>query len=132
MYGNQAGRNMYIDLLVKIKNAEAVGKESVKTPYTKMDHAVADVLRRYGFLKKVEIKGRNPKRSLELTFNDERPIQGSKLLSKPSLRRYSGYSDLRPVKGGYGILVLSTSKGIKSGVEAKKEKLGGQLLFEIW
>jgi len=123
---------MYIDLMVQIKNAQAVGKDGLKTRYTKMDYAVAEVLRRYGFLNKVEIKGRNPKRSMEVSFNEERPIRGVKFISRPSLRKYAKAEDLRSVKGGHGILVLSTSQGIKSGVEAKKENIGGNLLFEIW
>ena len=123
---------MYIDLIVKIKNAEAVGKKSLKSNFSKMDYEVAQVLLRYGFLKKIDTKGRNPKRSLEVVFNEERLIQGTRFLSKPSLRRYSGHKDLRTVKGGYGISVVSTSSGIMSGFEAKKKRVGGQLLFEIW
>lgn len=123
---------MYIDLLVKAKNAEQAGKKSFKTPYSKMDHAVADQLVRYGFFKKTEIKGRAPKRSLEVVCNPDRPIQGVRFLSRPSLRRYSRHDALRPVKGGNGLLVISTSKGVMTGVQAKKEKVGGQVLFEIW
>ena len=123
---------MYIDLLVKAKNAEQAGKKSFKTPYSKMDHAVADQLVRYGFFKKTEIKGRSPKRSLEVVCNSDRPIHGKKFLSRPSLRRYGKYQEFRPVKGGNGIMVVSTSKGVMSGVQAKKDKIGGQVLFEIW
>jgi len=122
----------YIDLLIKTKNAEHAGKKSVKVRYSNMDFEVAKTLARYGFFKKVDVKGRNPKRSIELVFNNERLIQGLRFLSKPSLKRYSGYENLRPVKGGYGISVLSTSSGIKSNIEARKEKVGGQVLFEIW
>ncbi len=123
---------MYIDTLVKLKNATMAGKKTVRVRHTKMDHAVSEALLRYGFLKKIEVKGRVPKRSLELSLNAARPIEDIKFLSTPSLRRYGSYRDLSTVKGGRGILVLSTPKGIKSGVEAKREKVGGQFLFEVW
>ena len=123
---------MYIDLLIKIKNAEAARKDSLKTRHTQMDAAVVDVLARHGFLKKYEVKGRLPKRVIEIDFNLERPILGIKLLSRPSRRLYAGYKDFKTVKSGYGILVVSTPQGVMSGVEAKKKKVGGQLLFEIW
>lgn len=123
---------MYTDLLIRIKNATGAGKKTVRTRHTNMDHAVAEVLLRYGFLKKVEIKGRAPKRTLELALSAERPIEDVKFLSTPSLRRYAGYKDFRSVKGGRGILIVSTPQGVKSGLEARKEKVGGQLLCEIW
>jgi len=123
---------MYIDLLIKIKNAQAAGKKSLKSLHTKMDYAVAEVLRNSGFLKKIEIKGRSFKKVIEMHLNPERPIQGLKFSSKPSLRRYTGYKDFKKVKGGYGLLVVSTSKGVLTGEQARRGKVGGQLLFEIW
>lgn len=123
---------MYIDTIIRLKNATMAGRKSVRVRYTKMDHAVAEVLLRYGFLKKVETKGRMPKRSLELSLNPERGIEHVRFLSTPSLRRYDTYRNFGLVKGGQGILLVSTPKGIKSGIEAKKEKVGGQLLFEVW
>ncbi len=65
-------------------------------------------------------------------MSPERDIRGLKFLSKPSRRLYVGYKEIKKVKSGHGLLVLSTSKGILSGEEAKKMKIGGQLLFEIW
>jgi len=123
---------MYIDLLVKLKNAEAVEKFSVKTRHTKMDYAVAEVLNRFGFIKSVEVKGKSYKKVMEIDLNPDRPIRGIKLLSKPSIHRYSAYRDLPRVKSGHGLLVVSTSKGIMTGEDAKKEKVGGEMLFEIW
>ena len=123
---------MYIDLLIKIKNTQMARKKVLKSYWTKMDKAVAEVLQQAGFLTKVETKGRSPKRILELRLNTEKPIEGIKFLSKPSLRRYSSYKDFRRVKGGHGLLVVSTSRGIMTGTQARKAKVGGQLLFEIW
>ncbi|MCX6788573.1 MAG: 30S ribosomal protein S8 [Candidatus Jorgensenbacteria bacterium] len=123
---------MYIDLLIKIKNAEAAEKYTLKTRYTKMDNAVTEILTRYGFVKSFDVKGKSYKKVIELELNEKHPIKGIKFLSKPSLRRYGGYDEFRRVKSGHGLLVVSTSKGVMSGDEAKKEKVGGQLLFQVW
>ncbi|MDO8470026.1 MAG: 30S ribosomal protein S8 [bacterium] len=123
---------MYINLLISIKNAARAGKASLKTPYTTMDAAVVEVLRRYGFVKAVEVKGRGVKRILDIEVNPDRPIRGVTFVSKPSLKRYGGYRALKPVKQGHGLLVLSTPRGVKSAMDARREQVGGQLLFEIW
>jgi small subunit ribosomal protein S8 len=123
---------MYIDLLVKIKNAEAVEKYSIKTRHTKMDYAVAEVLNRFGFIKNIEVKGKSYKKIMEIDLNMDRPVRGMRLLSKPSIHRYSSYRDFHKVKSGHGLLVVSTSKGIMTAEDAKKEKVGGEMLFEIW
>ena len=96
---------------------------------------VAELLARYHYIGGVVKKGRLPKRVIEikLKYKDNKGvISGIKFLSKPSRRLYLGYRDLRPVKQGYGLLVISTPKGIMTGAEARKLKLGGELLFEIW
>jgi small subunit ribosomal protein S8 len=126
---------MYIDLLTKLKNAQKAKKASIKLPYTTMDLAVAELLERRGFVGPVTKKGRAPKRVIEIDLKYEGGkglITGIKLLSLPSRRVFSGYTTLRPVKQGFGIAVLSTPKGILTGADARKQKVGGQLLFEIW
>ena len=126
---------MYIDFVNKIKNAKAAGKPFLKTPYSKMDEVIAGVLARHKFLNKVEVKGRLPKRTIEVAFKDNssgRRISGLKFISLPSRKIYMSYKDIKPVKGGFGVLVLSTPAGIIDGQEAKKKKVGGQALFKIW
>ncbi len=123
---------MYIDTLTRIKNAQMKGEESVKVPYSKMDKAVLDVLKKEGFLKSIDVKGKKPKKVVKVIFNENKPIRGLSFLSKPSLRKYLGYRDMMSVKGGYGVLVVSTPKGVMSGDKARKEKVGGQLLFKMW
>ena len=126
---------MYIDLLTKLKNAQAVKRESIKLPYSNMDLAIAEVLSKHKFIEEASKKGRMPKRLLELRLKYKEGngvIQGIKILSKPSRKLYAGYQTIKPIRQGYGLLVLSTSKGILDGKSAKKQKVGGQLLFEIW
>jgi len=126
---------MYTDLLTKIRNGQAVKKETVKSPYSNMDFSIAELLVSHKFLDGASKKGRMPKRiiDLKLKYNDGKgAIQDVRILSKPSKRVYASYKDLRPIRQGYGLLVLSTPKGIMDGKVAKKQKVGGQLLFEIW
>ena len=123
---------MYINTLIQIKNAEAAGKSQLKVPFSRMDLGVLEVLKGFGFLESIETKGRAHKRIIEIHVYKNRMIQGVKLLSKPSVRRYAPYKDFRRVKNGYGVLVVSTPKGVLSGENARKEKVGGQLLCEVW
>lgn len=122
----------YTNLLTQIKNAQNADKNFLKFPYSKMDNSVAEILEKRGFLKKVEVKGRRPKKTMKLHLNPDRLIKGIQFVSKPSRRIYKGYKELRPVKSGYGLLVVSTPKGLLTESEARKEKTGGQLLFKIW
>lgn len=127
---------MYLDLLTKIKNGQAVKKESVKLPYSEMDFLIAELLTKHKFVEGASKKGRAPKRVLEVKLRYDKEgapaVQGVNVLSRPSRRLYAGYKDLRPVRQGYGLLVISTPKGIMDGKSARQQKLGGQLLFQIW
>jgi small subunit ribosomal protein S8 len=127
---------MYINLLTKIKNAQAVKKENIKSSYSIMDGAILDVLSKKNFVGEVSVKGRAPKKVFEINLKYDKDgvgaIHGVKILSKPSRHLYTGYTDIYPVKQGFGLLVVSTPKGIMDGQSAKKAKIGGELLFEIW
>ena len=123
---------MYTDFLIKIKNAKTAEKPTLKTPATKLHKAIADLLIARGFIKSVEIKGKGIKKYLEIELQAKKSIHGIKFMSTPSLHRYGGYKDFRKVKGGFGMLVVSTSKGIMNGETARKEKAGGEVLFQIW
>jgi small subunit ribosomal protein S8 len=126
---------MYTDLLVKIKNAQGAKNESLKVPYNNMDMAIAELLAKKGYIESVVKKGRMPKRVIEIRwkYNEGRgAINGTKFLSVPSRRLYVGSKNLRPVKQGYGLGVVTTSKGVMTNEEARRAKVGGQLLFEIW
>lgn len=127
---------MYTDLLIKVKNAQKARKETVKSAYSNFDFAVAEMLAKHGYVESASKKGRMPKRVMEIKLkygaDKAGAITNIRLLSTPGRRLYSGYEDLHPVKQGYGLVIISTSKGLMTGKEARKAKLGGQLLFEIW
>ena len=126
---------MYYDLLAKIKNAGRAKKEAVFTPFSKMDFEIAKILVEKKYLTDVQKKNIDRKSFMEvkLAYRDGEPaISDFKIRSKPGRRFYIGYRDLRPVKGSYGLAILSTPKGIMENRGAKKTKVGGEYLFEIW
>lgn len=122
------------DLLNQIRNAQAVGKERVILPFSKLKYEIAELLGRKGFIEKAEKKGR-PKRLIELTlkYTDKVPaISGLKRISKPGQRIYLPYKKIKRVKDGYGMAVISTSKGLITDKEARRQKIGGEVICEIW
>ena len=126
---------MYIDLLIQIKNAQAAKKETLKVPFSTMDMAVVELLAKRGYVTSAEKKGRMPYRVIEIVLaypNGAPAITTVKLVSKPSRRLYAGYRDFKKIRQGYGMAVVSTPAGILDTMEAKRKKVGGQLLFEIW
>lgn|SRR3989344_5966116 len=127
------------DMLTTIKNAQAVGHESVLIPFSQMKLAIANVLREKGFIADVEKRTKKGRRS-ELPYilvtlkyeNGDGVINGVRLISKPSRRMYISKSELHKVRSGYGIAIITTPKGIMEGEDAKKAGVGGEILFEIW
>ena len=127
------------DMLIRIKNAQAVGKGQVLIPFSKLKFKIANVLKGEGFISGVEKRKKKSKKSthdymeLLLKYNDGRgAIDGIKIISKPSRRMYVGAKDIKPVRSGYGVSIISTSTGIITSKEAKKKNVGGEILFEIY
>ena len=119
------------DLLVRLQNASRVGKASVSVPFSKMKLAIADVLSKEGYVGLPDKK--NYALLIPLSYKDGRPtITGVKRISKLSRRTYMGVRDVRPVRHGHGLLVLSTPKGVMTGAQARAQRVGGEALFEIW
>lgn len=124
------------DMLAQIRNAGKARKESLILPYSKMRFAVASVLLKNGYLSSVLKKGKRISKTMELGLvydaGGNPRVTGAKKISKPSCRVYFGAKDIKPVRHGYGHLFLSTPKGILTGNEARKMKIGGEALFKIW
>jgi len=123
------------DMLNTIKNAQAVNHPTVEVSFSNLKYEIAKILERYGFVNGVEKKGRKNKKLIEiaLKYDGSMPaISGLKKVSKPGQRIYLGSSQIRKVRNGYGIAIISTSKGLMSDREAKKQKRGGEILCEIW
>ena len=123
------------DMLIRIKNAGTAGKAVTEMPYSKLKEAIASVLFKQGYIASYEKKGKKVQKTLEigLTYDGKKPrIAGVGRISKPSRRFYMKRDEIKKVKSGYGLLVLSTPKGIMTGDEARKAQVGGEALFKIW
>ncbi len=126
--------NSVIDLIIRIKNGYLSKKETVISPYSKFRENVLKKLLELKFIKNYQVKGDKIKEiTIELSYKDGVPaLTDVKIYSKPGRRYYVSYRQLKPVLGGYGASILSTSKGILTNKEAYKLKVGGELLFNIW
>ena len=123
------------NFIVKIKNAGLAHHDEVSVPFSFLKKAICEVLKKEGFIKNFEEKSEKGRKVLSISLISENripKIKGVARLSRPSKRVYKKAEEIRPVKSGYGALILSTSKGVLSGREAKKQKLGGEALFAIW
>ena len=124
------------DLLTRIRNAQRAGLEQIDVPASKMKQRICEVLRDEGFLREVSHveDERQGKLTIVLKYDGEkRPaISEIKRQSKPGLRRYVSYKDIPPVMNGLGVAVLSTSRGVMVDREARKQRLGGELLATVW
>lgn len=123
------------DFIIRLKNAGAVGHETVSLPHSKLKEAIATKLAASGYLSGVETKGKDVKKTLEVTLKYEagkHAINDVKRISKPGRRLYAKVEEIYPVKFGRGLLILSTPRGILTDKEAREQKVGGEQLFKIW
>ena len=126
---------MYYRLLSQLKNAAAAKKDSLSLPFSNMDNSIAKILVQAGFLRDAQKKMVEGKERLEMkvAYQNRVPIFSDfRIVSKPSRRIYQGYKQLKPVRHNFGIAVLSTPEGIMTNKEARKHKVGGEYLFQIW
>ncbi len=122
------------DMLNRLMNAGKVGHETTLVPYSSVNSGILEILKANGFVGEIE-KIKKGARTIEvsLVYKNAKPrIRGVKRYSKPSRRVYKRVSDIRPVKNGYGIMVLSTPNGLKTDNEARALKVGGEAMFSIW
>ncbi len=123
------------DLITRIRNAIAVGKTEIRVPTSNLKFAVADKLQKIHYLEKVEIEKVEPRSILHIIINNEDEnarINEITKVSKPGRRIYAGVNEIPKVKSGRGTVLVSTSKGIMTGQEAVKNKLGGEILVKVW
>jgi small subunit ribosomal protein S8 len=123
------------DFIIQLKNAGMVGKKEVSLPYSKLKHAVADVLVKEGFIANVAAEGKDIKKSLVATLKYDAGahcINGVQRISKPGRRLYVKATEIYPVKFGKGRMILSTPHGILTGEEARAKNVGGEQLFIVW
>jgi small subunit ribosomal protein S8 len=129
-------RDSISELIIKIKNASTRGLPSITVPYSNMMMSVLEVLEKEGYVLAPAKKGKKVNKMIEvgLVYDEKkRPkVAGVERVSKFSKRTYAGFKDLKPIKSGFGKMILTTPRGIMTDAEAKKLKVGGELLFKIW
>ncbi len=124
------------DMLARLRNAGQAGKSREVMPYSKLLQATAETLVAEGYLDEVSRVGSDEKPSLEVkikyTTEGEPVISGARRVSRLSKRVYSSAGELWRVRGGYGVLLVSTPEGVMEGKKAKNKGIGGEVLCEIW
>ncbi len=124
------------DMFAKIRNALAVQKETVAISYSKIKMEIAKVLLRNNYIKEINRRGKKSKKTIEMVLiydeNGKGLINHIGRVSKSSRRVYLSLKEIKPVRRGYGMAIFSTPKGLLNDKEARKEKVGGELIAEIW
>jgi len=124
-----------VDMLNRIRNAQAVLHQTVDIPFSNLKFGIAKILEKEGFVLGIEKANKKAKKVIEITLKyiDKVPaISGLVKVSKSGQRIYTAFDKIKKVKGGYGISIISTSKGLMTGKEAREQKLGGEAMCEIW
>jgi small subunit ribosomal protein S8 len=122
------------DLLTRIRNANRALLPAVELPHSRLKEHIARLLQREGYLADCAVEGAKLKKlRLKLKYNGRQGvIAGLRRVSRPGLRRYAGSDEMPRVLGGLGVAVISTSRGVMTGTEARKQKLGGEVLCYVW
>jgi small subunit ribosomal protein S8 len=125
------------DFLTRIRNGLMARKPEVVTNSSKMLQQIARILERHGYIENFDIEKSSEIKSklrIKLRYDDtNRPLaEGFKRISKPGLRAYTKASDIPSIRGGMGLAILSTSKGVLTGIEARKQNIGGEVLCTVW
>lgn len=124
------------DMLTRIRNANIAMHEKVDIPASNFKVSIAKVLKNEGYIKNSKVIKDRKQGLLRIYMRygqkDERIIEGITRVSKPGRRIYSGFEEIPKVRNGLGIMILSTSKGIMTDREARKKKMGGELLCAVW
>ena len=123
------------DLLTRIRNAVMVGKNEILVPTSKLKVGVVEALAKNGYIADYAVEDGKPRGLLKVVINEagtNAKINEITKVSKPGRRVYSSADDLPVVKSGRGMIIVSTSKGLMTGREAKKNRLGGEILVKVW
>ena len=123
------------DMLTRIRNANDARHATVDVPASKLKIAIAQILKEEGYIKDYEVKEGNYQGAIHITLKylgKEKVITGLRRVSKPGLRMYAGADDLPKVLRGLGIAIISTSKGVMTDKNARKEHVGGEVLAFVW
>ncbi|MEK7642848.1 MAG: 30S ribosomal protein S8 [Patescibacteria group bacterium] len=129
-------RDLLSDFLVRIRNAQAVGRGTTMVPYSALTWEVAKLLEREGYIGKSDRRGKRARKMIEveLVYADDKRgrIEGTRRVSKQARRVYRKSTEMQPFRHRHGLQIISTSKGLMTSMEARRGRIGGEVLFEIW
>jgi small subunit ribosomal protein S8 len=122
------------DMLTRIRNATMALQPATVVPHSKMKESIAGILKKEGYIAEFTVEGKIPKTlKLKLKYQGKKGvIEGLRRVSKPGLRNYVAADEIPRVRGGLGTAIVSTSQGIMSGQQARKNNIGGELLCFVW
>lgn len=124
------------DFLTRVRNGLMAKKREVLTNGSKISHRIAQILERHGYIEAVRLENDGPRKMMRISLRYDaqgKPVtEGLKRISKPGLRAYAGALEIPSVRGGMGMAIVSTSKGILTDVEARKLNVGGEVLCLVW
>jgi small subunit ribosomal protein S8 len=122
------------DMLTRIRNASQALLPATNIPHSRMKESIAGILKKEGYIADFSVEGTIPKTiKLKLKYQGKKGvIEGLRRVSKPGLRNYVGATEIPRVRGGLGTAIVSTSQGLMSGQQARKNNLGGELLCYVW
>ncbi len=124
------------DMLTRIRNATGAGREMMELPYSRMKAEIARVLKKEGYIVDYADEGSVPRRVLRIILKytpDGSPmVRGMRRISRPGRRRYAGVGEMPKVLNGLGVAIVSTSSGIMTDREARRQKSGGEILCYVW
>ena len=122
------------DMLTRIRNANQALLPTVELPHSKIKESIAGILKREGYITDFAVEGKLPKTiKVKLKYQGKKSIiEGMRRVSTPGLRRYVGATEIPRVRGGLGVAVVSTSEGLLTDVQARRKKIGGELICYVW
>ncbi|KKT81018.1 MAG: 30S ribosomal protein S8 [Candidatus Azambacteria bacterium GW2011_GWA1_44_9] len=120
------------DMLTRIRNAQKAGHQAVNIPMSNLKFEIAKILKKENYVEDCRKSGKGTKKIIEITIKYPAAINEIKRISKPGKRVYAGVSEIKPIKNGYGVSIISTSRGLMTNKEARKSGFGGEILLEIW
>ena len=124
------------DMLTRVRNAQSAGKDTVSMPTSKKLVEIVRIMEQEGYIQRFDVIDGEPRGTLEITLQDgpqkAKTIRGIKRISKPGLRIYAGKDDLPRVLGGLGTAIISTSRGVMTDRDARKQGIGGEVIAYLW
>jgi small subunit ribosomal protein S8 len=122
------------DLLTRIRNANRALLPALELPHSRIKESIVGILKREGYISDFSVEGKVPRTiKVKLKYQGKKSIiEGLRRVSTPGLRRYVGATEIPRVRGGLGVAVLSTSEGLMTDVQARRKKIGGELICYVW